>query len=62
MSGPQDIGIRQRARGGLSGRTTPAHSPTNDLDDEHLAAHRGVRDTCTCYIPYSLTWSRIAEG
>ena len=45
MSGPQDVGIRQRARGGPQGRSPQPLSPTSDLDDDHLAASRVVSDT-----------------
>ena len=45
MSGPQDVGIRQRARGGPSGRSSQAQSPISEPDDDHLAAYRAVSDT-----------------
>jgi dolichyl-phosphate-mannose-protein mannosyltransferase len=45
MSGPQDVGIRQRGRAGPSNRSPQPLSPTSDVDDDHLAAQRTVSDT-----------------
>ncbi|KAI0084456.1 glycosyltransferase family 39 protein [Irpex rosettiformis] len=39
MSGPQDIGIRNRGKSGPSSRyASSSGSPTDDLDDDHIAA------------------------
>ncbi|GJE91205.1 glycosyltransferase family 39 protein [Phanerochaete sordida] len=40
MSGPQDVGIRQRGRGGPAGRSPGPLSPNSEPDDEHAAAYR----------------------
>lgn len=40
MSGPQDVGIRQRARGGPGARSPQPLSPNSEADDEHHAAFR----------------------
>lgn len=48
MSGPQDVGIRQRGRGGPGGRSPQPFSPTSEPDDDHDATYRTVGDTYPC--------------
>lgn len=46
MSGPQDVGIRNRGKASGSARySSPAISPTSELDDDHVDTSHPVRDT-----------------
>ena len=56
MSGPQDVGIRNSARSGPSSRyASSSGSPTDEVDDDHIATSHPVRDTYRFLLPITLT-------